>query len=91
MVKEIRDTFLIFLQDDQGSHGSGILTLRENVCLPVEAGRGQVFKFMKKFRKMAPCRCATKAMTKKLKTKFSVCDQRKGRCGNLSPAALTGK
>ena len=41
MVKEIRDTFLIFLQDDQGSHGSGILTLRENVCLPVEAGRGQ--------------------------------------------------
>ena len=38
-----------------------------------------------------PCRSAMKAMAKKLKTKFSVCDQRKGRCGNLSSPASTGK
>ena len=37
-------------------------------------------KFMKRFGKMAPCRYAIKAMAKKLKTKFSVWDKKKGIC-----------
>ena len=41
-------------------------------------------KFMKRCGKMAPYRSAMKAMAKKLKTKFSVWDQRMRRCGNLA-------
>ena len=40
-------------------------------------------KFMKRFGKMASSRSAMCAMAKKLKTKFTVWDQRKGRCGPL--------
>ena len=38
-------------------------------------------KFMKRFSKMAPSRSAMCCMVKKLKTKYTVWDQRKGRCG----------
>ena len=38
-------------------------------------------KFMKRFSKMAPSRSAICDMAKKLKTKFTVWYQRKGRCG----------
>ena len=41
-------------------------------------------KFMKMCGKMAPYRSAMKAMAKKIKTKFSVRDQRMRRCGNLA-------
>ena len=41
-------------------------------------------KFMKMCGKMSPYRSAMKAMAKKIKTKFSVRDQRMRRCGNLA-------
>ena len=41
-------------------------------------------KFMKMCGKMAPYRSAMKAIAKKIKTKFSVRDQRMRRCGNLA-------
>ena len=41
-------------------------------------------KFMKTCGRIALFRSAMKAMAKKLKTKFSVWDQKKRRCGNLA-------
>ena len=41
-------------------------------------------KFMKMCGRIAVLRSAMKAMAKKLKTKFSVWDQRMRRCGNLA-------
>ena len=41
-------------------------------------------KFMKMCGRIALFRSAMKAMAKKLKTKFSVWDQRMRRCGNLA-------
>ena len=77
-----------FVQDDRGWQGRLILTLWEKfVCqLKLVVVKFPIIrkKFMKICGRIDPFRSAMKAMAKKLKTKFSVWDQRMRRCENLA-------
>ena len=82
-----------FVQDELDWGGRWILILGKKMFVCHLKLAGDKFptireKFMKRFGKMAPCRYAIKAMAKKLKTKFSVWDKKKGICWNLTPASF---